>query len=342
MPGNKEDLEYKLRDSPFMIKTMEQLTDLKSILHSKRANLFYLEHCRVMQKDGRVLYLTEAKNENHYWNIPIANTTVILLGTGTSITQAAMRMLATAGVLVGFCGGGGTPLFAGSEVEWLTPQSEYRPTEYIQGWLSFWFDDAKRMDVAKQFQLFRIKFIRKVWKNDRDLKTEGFDIDAQDIVQALTVFERKIPSVQKVGDLLLEEANVTRQLYKIAAIRCDTRNFIRAPEQSDLANTFLNHGNYLAYGLAATTLWVLGIPHGFAVMHGKTRRGALVFDVADLIKDAIVLPWAFICAKEGMKEQEFRQQILQKFTEHNALDFMFDSVKKQALHSSVQIGETVS
>lgn len=45
---------------------MEQLnpSDLKSTLHSKRANLYYLEHCRVMQKDDRVLYLTEAKNEN--------------------------------------------------------------------------------------------------------------------------------------------------------------------------------------------------------------------------------------------------------------------------------------
>jgi hypothetical protein len=42
-----------------------------------------------------------------------------------------------------------------------------------------------------------------------------------------------------------------------------------------------------AYGLAATTLWVLGIPHGFALMHGKTRRGALVFDIADLIKDSL-------------------------------------------------------
>lgn len=321
---------------------MEQLTGLKAILHSKRANLFYLEQCRVMQKDGRVLYLTEAKNENQYWNIPIANTTVILLGTGTSITQAAMRMLASAGVLVGFCGGGGTPLFAGSEVEWLIPQSEYRPTEYIQGWLSFWFDDAKRLAVAKQFQLSRIEFIRKIWKNDRDLKMEGFDIEAQEIAQALTGFEKKIAPVQKVGDLLLEEATLTRQLYKIAAIRCDTRNFVRAPEQGDLANTFLNHGNYLAYGLAATTLWVLGIPHGFAVMHGKTRRGALVFDVADLIKDAIVLPWAFICAKEGMKEQVFRQQLLQKFTEHNALDFMFNSVKKQALHSFSQNSETTS
>ena len=52
---------------------MEQLTDLKAILHSKRANIYYLEKCRVMQKDGRVLYLTEAKDQNYYWNIPIAN-----------------------------------------------------------------------------------------------------------------------------------------------------------------------------------------------------------------------------------------------------------------------------
>ncbi|MEN9946694.1 MAG: hypothetical protein RLZZ293_1080, partial [Pseudomonadota bacterium] len=59
-------------------------TQLKAILHSKRANIYYLEHCRVLQKDGRVLYLTENKDNNLFWNIPIANTTVILLGTGTS------------------------------------------------------------------------------------------------------------------------------------------------------------------------------------------------------------------------------------------------------------------
>jgi CRISPR-associated endonuclease Cas1 subtype I-F len=126
-------------------------SELKTILHSKRANIYYLEKCRVMQKDGRVLYLTEAKDENLYWNIPIANTTVILLGIGTSITQAAVRMLVSAGVLIGFSGSGGTPLLAGNEIEWLTPQSEYRPTEYVQGWVSFWFDEAKRLKVAKTF-----------------------------------------------------------------------------------------------------------------------------------------------------------------------------------------------
>ncbi|AMO67955.1 CRISPR-associated protein Cas1 [gamma proteobacterium BDW918] len=315
---------------------MEQLTDLKAILHSKRANIYYLEKCRVMQKDGRVLYLTEAKNENQYWNIPIANTTCLLLGTGTSLTQAAMRMLAQAGVMVGFCGGGGTPLLMATEIEWLSPQSEYRPTEYIQGWMQFWFDDAKRLLVARQLQRARIEFLQGVWARDKDLKSEGFNANDADIAQALEIFLSKTEKAAKVSELLQTEAQLTKQLYKIAANRSQYGDFVREREAVDTANAFLNHGNYLAYGLAATTLWVLGIPHGFAVMHGKTRRGALVFDIADLIKDAIILPWAFICAKEKATEQEFRQQCLQAFTQHKALDFMFEQVKSAALKGANQ------
>lgn len=310
---------------------MEQLTDLKAILHSKRANIYYLDKCRVMQKDGRVLYLTEADTEKQYWNIPIANTTCILLGTGTSITQAAVRMLAQAGVLIGFSGGGGTPLIAANEIEWLSPQSEYRPTEYVQGWMAFWFEENKRLKVAKQFQQQRIEYMQKVWGKDRDLKNEGFSLDVPDINQALTHFAAKIERSQDVMNLLLVEAQLTKALYKIAAKHTQQKNFIRQHDSLDDANDFLNHGNYLAYGLAATTLWVLGIPHGFAVMHGKTRRGALVFDVADLIKDTLILPWAFICAKEQATEQEFRQQCLQNFTQHKALDFMFEAVKQASV-----------
>jgi CRISP-associated protein Cas1 len=307
---------------------MEQLTDLKAILHSKRANIFYLEKCRVMQKDGRVLYLTEEQHNKQYWNIPIANTTCILLGTGTSITQAAMRMLASAGVLVGFSGGGATPLISANEVEWLTPQSEYRPTKYVQGWLSFWFDSKKRLKVAKRFQQIRIEYLQSVWSRDKDLRAEGFGIDNADILEVLTGFTEKIEKYSSVTELLTLEARLTKALYKIAANRTKQKDFIRDYERVDAANSFLNHGNYLAYGLAATTLWVLGIPHGFAVMHGKTRRGALVFDVADLVKDTLILPWAFICANEKASEQEFRQQCLLNFTEHKALEFMFNSVKE--------------
>ena len=311
---------------------MEYLSDLKAILHSKRANLYYLDKCRVLVKDGRVVYLTQAKNQSQYWNIPIANTTVLMLGTGTSITQAAVRMLASAGVLLGFTGGGGTPLLAGTAVEWLTPESEYRPTEYVQGWLRFWFEHDKRLIVAKNFQKARLDYLIKVWETNQDFKQEGIYIDDAEIERVITGFSNQIDKATDVNELLATEATMTKMLYKYVAKKIGFPQFVRNRDNAtDTPNIFLNHGNYLAYGLSATTLWVLGIPHGFAVMHGKTRRGALVFDVADLIKDALVLPLSFICAKAGNSEQEFRESLLQAFAKFKALDFMFDQVKENSL-----------
>lgn len=319
-------------------------SDLKTILHSKRANLYYLEHCRVMQKDGRVLYLTEVSKENLYYNIPIANTTAILLGTGTSITQAAMRMLAQAGVLVGFCGGGGTPLFMGTErdiaIEWFTPQSEYRPTEYVQGWLSWWWEVDKRLQAAKIIQHARVDFLTYVWAKDKELKSWGFDSQTPHMMNFLQNYREHITKQSEVMHLLQLEARMTKELYKLASTHTKHTGFTREHDGIDKANSFLNHGNYLAYGLGATTAWVLGIPHGFAVMHGKTRRGALVFDIADIVKDAIVLPLAFICASENVSEQEFRQECLNYFTQYCALDTMFEVVKNLALKQDWTIDAT--
>lgn len=309
-------------------------SDLKTILHSKRANIYYLSHCRVMQKDGRVLYLTEDDKANLYYNIPIANTTSILLGTGTSITQAAMRLLSQAGVLVGFCGGG-MPLFMGTErevyVEWMTPQSEYRPTEYIQGWMSWWWDNDKRLAAAKQLQIARVAYLQAVWNKDSDFKRWGFDSNIDAIQKLLNDNIQQIDKQTEVMHLLQLEARLTKQLYKLATQNTGYDGFTREHDGIDKANGFLNHGNYLAYGLGATTAWTLGIPHGFAVMHGKTRRGALVFDIADIIKDALVLPLAFICASENMSEQEFRQECINMFTKHKALDYQFEVVKQLAM-----------
>jgi CRISPR-associated protein Cas1 len=176
--------------------------------------------------------------------------------------------------------------------------------------------------------------MQRVWSKDSDLKNEGFTLDDPDIQSALTQFSSKIAHSNNVNKLLLIEAQLTKSLYKIAASRTKQKDFVRNHDNIDDANAFLSHGNYLAYGLAASTLWVLGIPHGFAVLHGKTRRGALVFDVADLVKDTLILPWAFICAKEGASEQEFRQQCLQNFTQHKALDFMFDTVKQLSIEGA--------
>ena len=311
-------------------------SDLKTILHSKRANIYYLQHCRVLVNSGRVEYVTDEGKRSLYWNIPIANTTSILLGTGTSITQSAMRELAKAGVLVGFCGGGGTPLFAANEVQvdvsWLCPQSEYRPTEYLQRWVSFWFDDSKRLEAAKLFQQVRLTQIQKYWLNPRIQREDNFLVESSQLIGLLDQTRRSLDACQSSNDVLAQEAKLSKALYKIACNTAKYGEFTRAKQGTgtDIANRFLDHGNYLAYGLGATASWVLGLPHGLAILHGKTRRGGLVFDIADLVKDALVLPQAFIAAMAGDDEQEFRSRIAEGFNRAEALDIMIDTIKLAA------------
>lgn len=318
-------------------------SDLKTILHSKRANIYYLQHCRVLVNGGRVEYVTDAGKQSLYWNIPIANTTTVLLGTGTSVTQAAMRELAKAGVLVGFCGGGGTPLFSANEVDievaWFSPQSEYRPTEYLQAWVKFWFDVDLRLLAAKNLQQLRLQRLGQQWRN-RALRDAGFEADEARLEDLLQRSQHQVALAQDNTALLTEEARLTKALFKLAVDTVGYGDFTRAKRGSgsDPANRFLDHGNYLAYGLGATASWVLGLPHGLAVLHGKTRRGGLVFDAADLIKDAAILPQAFLCAMRGDDEQTFRRNCIQALTRSESLDFIIDSLKAIAIDTADQAG----
>jgi len=322
-------------------------SEMKTILHSKRANMYYLQHCRLLVNDGRVEYVTDEGKQSLYWNIPIANTTSILLGTGTSITQAAMRELAKAGVLVGFCGGNGSPLFASTEVEvdvaWLTSQSEYRPTEYLQHWVSFWFDEVQRLLAAKRLQITRLSMIEQHWcRLIADSKVE-FNCSKEQLDGVLGKFRLGIERALDTGHLLAQEAVLTKALYKLVCNGVAYGEFTRAKRGAgiDLANRFLDHGNYLAYGLGATATWVIGLPHGLAVMHGKTRRGGLVFDAADVIKDALVLPQAFISAMAGASEQEFRQHCIQHFHKAGALDVMIEQLQSVAFELSQVPGKSL-
>ncbi len=317
---------------------MSDLTpsNLKTVLHSKRANIYYIEHCRVLVKGGRVEYVTEEGRKTSYWNIPIANTTVVLLGTGTSITQAAVRELSKAGVMIGFCGGGGSPLLSGTEcntdIAWMQPQSEYRPTEYLQSWVSFWFDNQERLRAAKILQHKRIQQIRAKWLENRRLTDQGFAVATDDLEMALETASGAIEQATDTTVLLTSEANLTKRLFSLAADAVGYGLFRRAKQGSgtDPANSFLDHGNYLAYGLAATATWVLGLPHGLAVLHGKTRRGGLVFDVADIIKDAVILPQAFVSAMRGDEENSYRQACISVLLQEQCLDVMIDTVKELA------------
>lgn len=120
-----------------------------------------------MQKDERIVYLSLENTEiQQYFNIPERNTALLLLGKGSSITDSAARKRAESNVMVGFFGFGGTPLLSTVDYAFLTPQSEYGPTEYMQGWGRKWFDESARLRMAQILVEARVRLCEEFWGKD--------------------------------------------------------------------------------------------------------------------------------------------------------------------------------
>lgn len=302
----------------------------ETVMLSKRACVYYLEKARVFQRDENVVYSQVGKSGalEFIFNIPDVNTSLLLLGKGCSITDAAARMLGTSNVMIGFCGTGGTPLHVASDFVFLSSQSEYRPTEYMQKWARNWFDNQARLECAKELLRMRVGLVQTKWIANQFLLERQIGLNQQTIAS----FSDEIESARSHEQLLLAEARWSKSLYSVLAKGCKLE-FSRQEGQglssskSERVNSFLDHGNYLAYGLAAVTLHGLGISFAFALLHGKTRRGGAVFDIADLIKDSLVMPYCFEAGQAKLRDQEFRQGMIERLHLNQCLDLLFDKTK---------------
>ena len=284
------------------------------LLPSQRSNVILLERSRVFVENETVVHATTADGVVRIWNVPHVNTSVVLLGQGTSITQAAARKLAEEKVLIAFTGTGGTPIFSGS-------LSEYAPTEHLRRWIAGWGDPKRRLDAAKHLANARLDFIDKAWPKaeTRIPPFPGASNFREGIVASATVEQLR----GYEGDYAKGAyAHVARSLNVYWAGRTD-----HPREMQDDANRMLDQGNYLAYGLAGVVLWSLGIPPGLAVNHGATRAGGLVFDLADVVKDGLVLPRAFIqVSRSGSRD--FRERLIEDFDRMDVLPHLFAVMKE--------------
>jgi CRISPR-associated protein Cas1 len=221
------------------------------------------------------------------------------------------------GVLIAFTGGGGSPLFFAS-------QNEYRPTEISQKWILKWSNSGNRLAMAKQFQIIRCETVEKYWTALH--KTTVFKFNFEKFSKCLVAYRQGISGATSNEQLMGYEANFVKGLYAIVAEFANVK-FLRNSEAGDSLNTMLNAGNYLAYGLAGSALWISGVPHSMPVSHGMTRRGALVFDVADIIKDAFVLSSAAISLSEMEALKSFRRRVMDAFHQKSVLALLLESIQ---------------
>lgn len=287
----------------------------RTIMLSKRANIFYLERAKVCVFNERVIYKKNNDESVLDYNIPDCNTSLLLLGQGTSITNSACRALSKSGVVIGFCGTGGTPLHCANDFTFFNPADEYRPTQYAQKIVKIWYDENERFETAKKMQLMRTDKIEKY-----------YNLKNIDVKQIIKKFREQINNSKNINNLLTSEAVFVKSLYAILAQHFNIKNYTK---KSDIKiNQFLLHSNYLMYGLATVAIHALGIPNCFAMLHGKTRRGGLIFDIADLYKSEQFLLLSF---EKGIDpkitDSEYRKILINIIIKENILDNMIENIK---------------
>lgn len=281
------------------------------ILPTHKTSITYIEHCKVVAADDRLAYVKAKNGLEKHFSLPYGNTNVILLGPGTSLTHQAAYFLSSEGVLVGFVGGGQTPLYFAS-------QNEYRPTEYLQNWYPLWENADSRLNVAKVLQIKRLEYVLSIYQ-------KSFKSIFTQVEKVCESYREKILLAKDNQMLLGFEGNFVKNLYKTWAGEYEV-NFKRTPQtKENLVNTLLDNGNYLAYGLAGSLLWILGISHSLSVSHGKTRRGGLVFDFADVIKDSTILPICFQSVDKNLDQSQFRKEATQFLEDAKALKYLFET-----------------
>jgi CRISPR-associated protein Cas1 len=183
--------ELRLNNINLIIKVMP-------ILPTHKTTIEYLEHCRVQASDERLVYVKRKDAIEQHFAIPYGNTSVLLLGPGTSLTQQAARLAASQGMLVGFCAGGATPIY-------LAALNEYREPEYLQKWYPLWDNEAKRLIIAKHWQTVRAELVCKTW-----LKLEGVEIDCNGIADS---YLQRVANANDTQSILIAEAWFAKQLY---------------------------------------------------------------------------------------------------------------------------------
>ena len=289
----------------------------------------FLQRARVNVSEGRVIYQTADDDLNRSWNLPHANVAILYLGQGTSITQEAVQKLSEENVFVAFTGTGGTPLHMGA-------LTTYRPTRHLLSFFPVWNSDPGSMAAARSLADDRISAARRFGIPDL-----GND---KGLIVAASRFEESLEKSGSPDVLMGHEGRFASSMFRVAAACAGIDSFVRSPGKGDPGtpsgdlNALVDHGNYLAYGIAGCALHALGIPAGMSVLHGMTRAGGLVFDLADSFKDSYVLPSAVEAMRSGKDEAGFRSDLIRKFNERKTLEGAILSAEKMIRLGRVGMG----
>lgn len=244
------------------MKDLHSLPKVRDSLSS-----LYVEHCKVDQ-EAKAIAVHDAQGRIP---VPCASLNLLMLGPGTSVTHAAMRVLAESGCLVLWTGEQGVRMYAQGMGETRSARRLLR-----QAWLCT--DAARRLEVVKR--MYRMRF-------------------REDVAPDLTLEQLRGIEGVRVREAYARASRETGVPWQGRAFKRDDWR------GADPVNRALSTANSCLYGVCHAAIVAAGYSPGLGFIHtGKML--SFVYDIADLYKAETTIPLAFAAAASGTDKLESR------------------------------------
>jgi len=245
-----------------MVQDLHELPKLRDSL-----SYVYIEHAIIDRKDASIEFIQEAGRTQ----VPVAALCVLLLGPGTSISHAAIKVLAESGCLVVWTGEDATRCYAQGIGETRKGYHLLRQAELCS-------DPPKRLRVIRR--MYQKRF-------------------PEPLRDDLTLEQIRGMEGARVRSTYYHYARATGVSWN--GRRYDRRNWSNA----DPINRALSAGNALLNGICQAAIVSGGYSPGLGFIH-TGRQTSFVYDVADLYKAEITIPMAFQTVAESNQKIDSR------------------------------------
>ena len=280
----------------------------------------YVEHSIIEQQDSSIVLLTK----DGRIPVPVASTTCLLIGPGTSVTHAAIKAICENGCLAVWCGEDLGRVYA-------TGLGETRSSQNLLRQAALCMDEASHLEVVKRMYARRFP----------KLAQEGKTLEQLRGMEGIRVKE------------------TYKAMSRLTGVPWHGRDYkTTAWEEADPINRAISVANALLYSVCQAAVVSLGYSTALGFIHtGKML--SFVYDVADLYKTEITVPAAFEAVKEskGKDDLDYRVrmncrkriqmiQLMQRVPQDLAV--IFDVSAEEQLSAAVtgslwdEDGETVS
>lgn len=259
---------------------MQDLHELPKLRDS--LSYLYIEHVIVDRKDSSIEFIQKEGRTQ----VPVAALCVLMLGPGTSISHAAVKVLAASGCLIVWTGEDVTRCYAQGLGETRKGYHLLRQAELVS-------DPAQRLGVIRR--MYQKRF------------SEPLDSN-------LTLEQIRGMEGSRVRSTYYQASKTYGAPWH--GRRYDRRNWSRA----DPVNRALSAGNALLNGICHAAIVSGGYSPGLGFIH-TGRQTSFVYDIADLYKTEFTIPLAFQTVAESSEQVDGRVRAVcrQKFKEAKLL-----------------------